>query len=56
MLAAQVKQEIKDLLVGDVTPEARARVMRTLVAILEDEGFFSDERLLRAVTRIFRAT
>lgn len=55
MLAAQVRQEIKDFLSGEVTPEARSRVVRTLVAILEDEGFFSDERLLRAVSRVLQS-
>lgn len=54
MLAAQVRQEMKDFLRGEVTPEARSRVVRTLVAILEDEGFFSDERLLRAVSRVLQ--
>lgn len=52
MLAAQVRQEARDFIAGDVNAEARTRVLRTLVAILEDEGFLSDERVQRAVRRV----
>lgn len=51
VLAAQVHQEIKDLIAGEANAEARTRVLRTLVAVLEDEGFFSEARLQRAVRR-----
>lgn len=52
MLAAQVRQELRDFIAGDVTAEARTRVLRTLVAVLEDEGFFSEARLQNAVRRV----